>query len=927
MGVVLRGRDHDLGREVAVKVLREDHCGRPELVRRFIEEAQICGQLQHPGVVPVYEMGCLGDDRPYFAMKLVEGRTLATLLSERTDPAAERPRLLAVFLQVAQTVAYAQARGVIHRDLKPSNVMVGGFGEVQVMDWGLAKILPRAGATALRPVGAAADREGAAPVATELSNADASLSTVGSIMGTPAYMAPEQARGEVEQLDERCDVFALGSILCEILTGGPPFAGPSSSEIQRRAARADLADALARLDACGADPELVTLTKECLAAGPEGRPPDAGAVADRVTAHLEGAQRRLRAAELARVEAQARAGEERKRRWLTLTLAATVLGAASLGGGGWAWVARDRADRAAATACAVNRALDEAAMLRGQARSAALGDRAKWVEAVEAVKRAELILAQGDGSEDLHSRVRDLHAAVTEEYGEAVARAEAAWEQDKDRRMVERLAEIHADFSVHGDPALRDAQFAAAFRDYGIDVEVLDPAEAGARIAARPIAVELAGGLDNWANNRRSRLIPPDPRGAQRLLAVAKVADPDPWRNQLRVAFDRIRQERTRTLAELRRLAESADPATLPVTSVSRLASALLQLGDSRTAVSLLRIAQRLHPEDFWLTSDLGRALEALGPDNLDEAIRFLTAAVSIRPRSAMARSQLGIALSESGRTDEADAMFREAIRLGADNAQTARVALAEVLLDAGQPQDAITVLHEVIRVAPGLPAAHLDLGRALMALGRYEEALGPLGRARELGSRWRRRGPDADALLRRCEWLIALEGRLSALLHGDDRPANAAEATGFAELCDRRGFYATAVRLWEEAFTSPTTREDEPRTSTRFAAVCAAARAGSGQGKDDPPPGDAERSRLRGRARDWLDADLRRWEERIDAGSALAHRLIRPRLTHWKISPELDCVRDPEALAKLPPEERTAWDALWSRVDAVLARAGESRP
>src|SRR5262249_49847169 len=155
---------------------------------------------------------------------------------------------------------------------------------------------------------------------------------------------------------------------------------------QRRAAGAELADAFTRLDACGADPELIALTKECLADEREGRPPGAGAVADRVTAHLEGAQRRLRAAELAWGEAEARAGEERKRRWLTVTLAATVLGAVFLGGSGWAWVARDRADRAAATARAVNRALDEAAMLRGQARSASLGDRAKWVEAVEAVK-------------------------------------------------------------------------------------------------------------------------------------------------------------------------------------------------------------------------------------------------------------------------------------------------------------------------------------------------------------------------------------------------------------------------------------------------------------------------------------------------------------------------------------------------------------
>ena len=146
MGAVLKGRDTDLGRDLAVKVLLEAHRDKPEMVRRFVEEAQIGGQLQHPGIVPVYELGTFADRRPYFAMKLVKGRTLADLLAERTDPAHDLPRFLAIFERLPD-VAYAHARGVIHRDLKPSNVMVGCFGEVQVMDWGLAKVLPRRAAS------------------------------------------------------------------------------------------------------------------------------------------------------------------------------------------------------------------------------------------------------------------------------------------------------------------------------------------------------------------------------------------------------------------------------------------------------------------------------------------------------------------------------------------------------------------------------------------------------------------------------------------------------------------------------------------------------------------------------------------------------------------------------------------------------------
>ena len=256
MGAVLKGRDADLGRDLAVKVLLERHRDDPELVRRFVEEAQIAGQLQHPGIVPVYQLGAFADRRPYFTMKLVKGRTLAEILRDRPGPGHDRPRLLTIFLQVAQAVAYAHARGVIHRDLKPSNVMVGAFGEVQVMDWGLAKVLPRGGAVDDASAGRTDAHE--TVIATARSDGDDSdLSRAGSVLGTPAYMAPEQARGEVRRLDERCDVFALGSILCEVLTGAPAFNGRSSGEIQRKAARGETADAVARLDGSGADPELL----------------------------------------------------------------------------------------------------------------------------------------------------------------------------------------------------------------------------------------------------------------------------------------------------------------------------------------------------------------------------------------------------------------------------------------------------------------------------------------------------------------------------------------------------------------------------------------------------------------------------------------------------------------------------------------------
>ena len=131
VGVVYQGRDVDLGRDVAMEVLHEEHLGHADMLRRFVEEAQIGGQLQHPGIVPVYELGLMADERPYFTMKLVKGRTLAALLAARETPSSNRGDLIEVFEAVCQTMAYAHSRGVIHRDLKPANIMVGTFGEVQ----------------------------------------------------------------------------------------------------------------------------------------------------------------------------------------------------------------------------------------------------------------------------------------------------------------------------------------------------------------------------------------------------------------------------------------------------------------------------------------------------------------------------------------------------------------------------------------------------------------------------------------------------------------------------------------------------------------------------------------------------------------------------------------------------------------------------
>jgi hypothetical protein len=313
MGTVLRSRDPELGRDLALKLMLGDCADRPEAVQRFREEAQVGGQLQHPGVVPVYELGNADDGRPYFTMKLVKGETLAKLLKERASPTQDRPRFLKIFEQVCQAVAYAHAKGVIHRDLKPGNIMVGAFGEVQVMDWGLAKVLNASVTAGPEP---STQHDPAATVASlvQVARGDSGGSETqeGDVLGTPAYMPPEQALGEISRLDQRADVFSLGALLCEILTGKPPDVGADRVAVQRQARRAELGDGLRRLDACDVDGELIGLTKRCLSAEPGGRPRDAGEVARAIEAYLAGVEERARQAELERAAAEARAEEAKE---------------------------------------------------------------------------------------------------------------------------------------------------------------------------------------------------------------------------------------------------------------------------------------------------------------------------------------------------------------------------------------------------------------------------------------------------------------------------------------------------------------------------------------------------------------------------------------------------------------------------------------
>ena len=286
MGVVSEGWDTHLQRSVAIKIMDRAQHARPGGLQRFFREARIASRLEHPGIVTIHEFDVAAEDEAFIVMQLLSGHTLKRVLTDTTDRAAALPALLAVFHDVCQAMASAHGAGVIHRDLKPSNIMVGPFGVVTVMDWGVAKVID--GDDEIID-----DVDVTVPVIPATEETSQSHSTIaGTVFGTPSYLAPEQARGDVAGLDRRADVFGLGSILCEILTGTATFAAADADARWKLAAAGDTAAAQERLDACGAPMPVVMLAKWCLAVDPADRPTDAREVVDTLTDYLEAGQRR-----------------------------------------------------------------------------------------------------------------------------------------------------------------------------------------------------------------------------------------------------------------------------------------------------------------------------------------------------------------------------------------------------------------------------------------------------------------------------------------------------------------------------------------------------------------------------------------------------------------------------------------------------------
>jgi tetratricopeptide (TPR) repeat protein len=344
----------------------------------------------------------------------------------------------------------------------------------------------------------------------------------------------------------------------------------------------------------------------------------------------------------------------------------------------------------------------------------------------------------------------------------------------------------------------------------------------------------------------------------------------------------------------------------------------LYDQGKVDEAVGHYQEALRLGPKHAPVHCNLGIALRAKG--RLDEAIRNYEEALRLDPRFPRIHLHLGTALSAKGKLDEAIRHYEEALRLGPPDAPTHYI-LGNALKAKGKLGEAADHYREALRLDPKYAQAHCNLGYVLKRQGRFEEALAAYKRGHELGAKrpgWRN---PSGQWVRDAERLVELDRKLPAVLQGQARPAGAAEQLGLADLCTIKKWYAASARFYAGAFAADPKLADDLPASHRYHATCCAALAAAGQGTDAPKPDDKERARLRERALGWLRADLALWQKQADSTKAESRAAAQRTLRHWQQDPDLAGVRDKEALAALPAEERAAWEKLWAGVADLLRR------
>jgi len=693
MGIVYRARHLRLNRLVALKMLLFGACATPLERARFQREAEAVARLKHPNIVQVYDVGDSGG-RPYFTMEFVTNGSLAHKLAGAPQAARQAAQLV---VTLAGTVQAAHERGIVHRDLKPANILLAEDGTPKVTDFGLAR------------------QQGDG----------AGLTQTGMAIGTPSYMAPEQARGRPDAVGPALDIYALGAILYELLTGRPPFRAATPAETVQQVISQEPAPPSRLNDQVPRDLETICL--KCLNKEPASRYGTAAELANDLLRYLRGepilARRSSPAERLVKWT--------RRNRSLAAFLVSGMVLVNVLVAGVW-WMLLNRA------------ALTES--VQDDFREVVEAERKlAWGTARTALERAKARLGDG-GPAKLQQRVGELERELT---------------------FVEKLDQIRESRQRSDLVDAVDAQIAAdyehAFRDAGLLQPVEAPATVAARIQSSVIAETILVGLDDWKMCDHVRW--------EWLDAVAQLVDQNPVTRQIRdstVWDDRV------ALAECLRTVEIENQSVAFLT----LAGTRLEQLRGDALPFLLRLQQQ-YPHDYWVNSTLTRILFERG--NSMESVRYAQAALAARPTSYLAHCKLAACLALGYRFEDGLKEARIAYQL-APTIAINQLTLGQILTFLHRPDEGLPLMIRACEIEPNHSDWYAVLGIAYAEQNRHEDALTVFRRAISIDpKRWVAREKLRESLQKLGRWE---ESRLAWRQLLDADPPDQEAWDGYAELC-----------------------------------------------------------------------------------------------------------------------------------------------